>query len=130
MFTHLVLAVALLSATHADEKPANALIGEWSLREAKGSELATSLKTNITRISIDEENFTAGRAAEYQVDEAKSFLTLKLTTGPKAEQGIYKGFYTKTAGALTIAFAALGKDRPTSATDVPPGGFVLVLAKK
>ena len=126
MLRLLFLAVLMVttSAFAADEpvdKAKQPILGEWSVVDATGGELATRFKANVTRVTFDADAFTAGRASEYTLDAAKSpkQIDLKIVGGPKDERGTYKGIYEVTADSFKIHFALPGKERPTTfaATD-------------
>jgi uncharacterized protein (TIGR03067 family) len=132
-FVPLVLALAFAGGAVAQEKPAekkSPLLGEWSVdREATtGGEFATKLKENVTRVTIDAESITAGRAAPYKLDEAKKQIDLTIDGGPKAEQGTYSGVYDLTGDTLKIHLATPGQPRPTG-FDAKPTTVLIVLKK-
>lgn len=126
MLRLLFLGVLMVSATAfaADEpvdKAKQPLLGEWSVVDATGGELATVFKANVARVTFDTDTFTAGRSGEYTLDATKlpKQIDLKIAGGPKEERGTYKGIYEVTADSLKVQFALPGKDRPAAfaATD-------------
>ena len=126
MLRLLFLGVLMVSATAfaADEpvdKAKQLLLGEWSVVDATGGELAALLKANVARVTFDADTFTAGRSGEYKLDATKSpkQIDLKIAGGPKDERGTYKGIYEVTADSLKVQFALPGKERPAAfaATD-------------
>lgn len=132
-FVPLVVVLILAAPLSAEDKPdakKSPLLGEWSLvRESTtGGEFATKLKENVTRVTIDAESITAGRAAPYKLDEAKKQIDLTIDGGPKAEQGTYAGVYDLTGDTLKIHLAVPGQPRPTG-FDAKPTTVLIVLKK-
>lgn len=117
MRTLMALAAGLLLtlAATADEKAKSPLLGEWFLVPDKtaGGDLATKLKENVTRVTIDAESITAGRTAGYKLDADKKQIDVTLDGGPKAEQGNYAGVYELSGETLKIHLALPGQPRPT-----------------
>ena len=135
MLRLLFLSVLMVTATaFAVDEPVDKvkqpLLGEWSVVDATGGELAALLKANVARVTLDADTFTAGRVGEYTLDATKSpkQIDLKIAGGPKEERGTYKGIYEVTADSLKVQFALPGKERPAAfaATD----GILLTLKRE
>ena len=135
MLRLLFLSVLMVTATaFAVDEPVDKvkqpLLGEWSVVDATGGELAALLKANVARVTLDADTFTAGRVGEYTLDATKSpkQIDLKIAGGPKDERGTYKGIYEVTADSLKVQFALPGKERPAAfaATD----GILLTLKRE
>lgn len=111
-----LLAIGL--GAFGQDKPAAAkkptILGEWFLgKETAGGELATKLKENVSRVTIDSESIVAGRTAGYKLDEAKNQIDVTIDGGPKGEQGTYSGLYELKGDTLKIHLALPGQPRPT-----------------
>lgn len=111
----LLIAVSTVFAQNPAESKKPSILGEWFLVKdsTTGGELATLLKNNITRLTIDSESIVAGRTSAYKLDEAKNHIDLTIDGGPKAEQGTYSGIYELKGDSLKIHLAQPGQPRPT-----------------
>jgi uncharacterized protein (TIGR03067 family) len=113
----LALAFAILHPANAQDKPAAkkpTVLGEWFLaKETAGGDLATQLKANVSRVTIDSESIVAGRTAGYKLDDTKNQIDVVIDGGPKAEQGNYSGIYELKGDTLKIHLGLPGQPRPT-----------------
>lgn len=116
----------LLLPAFSFAQPAKPTIeGEWKVVNVEGN---ASLKENVTKITIDAETITAGRAAKYSIDPAKGTIDMAIDAGPVIEQGKYLGVYELKGNELKLHFAAVGKPRPAGMKR-EEGSFIISLKK-
>lgn len=113
-----IILLLIVPVVVAQDKPAGkkpTILGEWFLvkESTAGANLATKLKENVSRVTIDSESIVAGRTAGYKLDEAKNQLDLTIDGGPKDEQGTYTGIYELKDDTLKIHLGLPGQPRPT-----------------